>query len=81
MTGYVNAGGFCGTKGSGTLAENTNNYTVYFAAEFSQPFTEVGTYKGSQITKITNLNNQKFPTIVKLAGMSGLIHLTKKRFM
>jgi len=51
VTGFVNAGGFCGTKGSGTLAENTNNYTVYFAAEFSVPFTEVGTYKGSQITK------------------------------
>ncbi|MGG2201059.1 GH92 family glycosyl hydrolase [Paenibacillus validus] len=51
VTGSVNAGGFCGSKGSGTLAENTNNYTVYFAAEFSQPFTEVGTYKGAQIMK------------------------------
>ncbi|WP_260115456.1 GH92 family glycosyl hydrolase [Paenibacillus hexagrammi] len=51
VTGSVNAGGFCGTKGSGTLAENTNNYTVYFAAEFNVPFTEVGTYKGSDISK------------------------------
>lgn len=50
VTGSVNAGGFCGSKGSGTLAENTNNYTVYFAAEFSQPFTEVGTYKSADIT-------------------------------
>lgn len=52
VTGWVNAGGFCGSKGSGgTLKEDTNNYTVYFAAEFSHPFAEVGTYKSGVITK------------------------------
>ncbi|MDU0200077.1 GH92 family glycosyl hydrolase [Paenibacillus sp. MAH-36] len=68
VTGYVNAGGFCGTKGSGTLAENTNNYTVYFAAEFSQPFTEVGTYKGSQITKDSQSAQSEIPNNRKVGG-------------
>lgn len=68
VTGYVNAGGFCGSKGSGTLAENTNNYTVYFAAEFSQPFTEVGTYKGSQITKDQRSEQSEIPNNRKVGG-------------
>ncbi|NOV01441.1 GH92 family glycosyl hydrolase [Paenibacillus planticolens] len=69
VTGYVNAGGFCGSKGSGgTLADNTNNYTVYFAAEFSQPFTEVGTYKGSQITKDNVSESSEIPNNRKVGG-------------
>lgn len=69
VTGYVNAGGFCGSKGpSGTLAENTNNYTVYFAAEFSQPFTEVGTYKGAQITKGQRTEQSEIPNNRKVGG-------------
>ncbi|MGO4271672.1 hypothetical protein AB4Z22_17805, partial [Paenibacillus sp. TAF58] len=68
ITGYVNAGGFCGSKGSGTLAENTNNYTVYFAAEFSQPFTEVGTYKGAQISKDNVFEQSDIPDNRKVGG-------------
>ncbi|KRE48458.1 GH92 family glycosyl hydrolase [Paenibacillus sp. Soil724D2] len=68
VTGFVNAGGFCGSKGSGTLAENTNNYTVYFAAEFSQPFTEVGTYKGAQISKNNVSERSDIPDNRKIGG-------------
>lgn len=71
VTGSVRTGGFCSSKNGGNLSSN-NEYTVYFAAEFSQPFTESGTWIGGQINKdsasqrsdIAN-NNRKVGAFVK----------------
>jgi predicted alpha-1,2-mannosidase len=40
ITGWATSGGFCGKN---------NTYTVYFAMEFSQPFTSYGTWDGYSV--------------------------------
>jgi len=43
VSGNVSAGGFC--------RETRDNYTVYFAAEFSRPFTSFGTWQDASVNK------------------------------
>lgn len=40
ITGWATSGGFCGKN---------NTYTVYFAMQFSQPFTSYGTWDGAAV--------------------------------
>jgi predicted alpha-1,2-mannosidase len=48
VTGMVESGNFCGTNGP---------YTLYFAAQFQQPFTGYGTWKGSTVKAKSTSNS------------------------
>lgn len=42
VTGSASSGGFCGSSA---------DYTLYFAAQFSQPFTHFGTWNGAELSR------------------------------
>ncbi|NOU98896.1 GH92 family glycosyl hydrolase [Paenibacillus planticolens] len=59
VTGWTRTGGFCEIGYGPNLSEN-KKYNVYFAAEFSQPFANSGTWAGSDVS--TSIKQRKNTT-------------------